>query len=89
MHSKVKHSFNVLLNPDEVTALTECSQRLGTSRGTIIRWAIIRTHRMICTGIPTCASGQACYVPHMHPASNLRPPDLPGQLTLPSENTSR
>lgn len=89
MHSKGKHPFNVLLSPDENTALRQCAERLGVSRGLALRWALIRLHRMIVLGIPTCASGSSCYVPHMHPTPHIPPPQTPGQTQFPTTLTDK
>lgn len=82
MARQITRSFNVLLTAEEAKALDECAERVGTSRGTVLRWALARAHRMTVQGIPCCASGQTCYVPHMHPAANLRPPDATGQTII-------
>jgi len=84
MTRKIQRAFNVLLTVEEGTCLDQASERLGVSKGTCMRWALIRLHRMVCHGIPTCASGQTCYVPQMHPISSLKIPDIPGQTTFPT-----
>jgi hypothetical protein len=88
MARNITRSFNVLLTLEESQALDQCADRLGTSRGTSLRWALARMHRMIVLGIPTCASGQTCYVPHMHPAAAMKQPDIPGQTITPATLTT-
>lgn len=73
--------FNVALEPSELTDLTTLAKRLKCSKGAVIRLAVSNLYKMVVLNSPICASGQRCYVPHMHPPV---PPvyDLPGQAMM-------
>ena len=75
------HSFNVLLNIGEYLKLTELARALDCSRGRALRVALRGAHAMKCDHIPTCANGQSCYVPQMHPIPPP-PPPTPTQQEL-------
>lgn len=70
--------FHILLNDDEYTMLNQMAVKSGMSAGAILRAAIRARHTMDVLQCATCASGQSCYVPHMHaprPAQTL--PGIP------------
>ena len=74
--------LNIMIDGQLHFMLTELSSRLNRSRGSVMRELLVRAHQMVCNSIPLCASGQRCYVPHMHPPS-LPTPTAPGQLQIP------
>jgi len=61
-----QHSFNVILDSERYTKLDLMAKKLDCSKGRVIRQSIDALYLMIVDNIPTCATGQACYVPHMH-----------------------
>lgn len=60
------HNFNVLVTREQWAQLTELATRAGFSRGLIIRTLITAAFQHKCQGIPTCANGRLCPVPHIH-----------------------
>ena len=58
--------FNMTLNKVERTLLEDLAQHRGVSQGAMIRTLIRDAHQMICAGVPMCANGHHCLVPHMH-----------------------
>lgn len=62
------HSLNVLVSPEEYAKLKEIAEKHGTSMGRQVRKLIGHLYNHECLCVPTCASGQPCYVPQMHPA---------------------
>lgn len=66
MARKRQIKFNILLAPAEYEKLQELAAAVDGSMGHAIRSAVNQAHAMVCLGVPTCADGQPCYVPHMH-----------------------
>lgn len=60
-------TFQLMLDQDDITRLMQLKVATGRSRAQLIREGITALHRMHIENVPTCASGMACYVPHMHP----------------------
>jgi len=61
------HSLNVLVSPVLYDLLKELAQTDGVSMGQIVRKLIQHKYNHDILHVPTCASGQPCYVPQMHP----------------------
>lgn len=59
-------AFNVLLSTEEKAMLKALSTANGTSEGAEMRAALRARHAHLVLGAPTCASGQVCFMPHMH-----------------------
>lgn len=75
--SKKGHSFNALLDPDHFARLQALAKTLDISMGAVLRNLINSAHAMQVLNIPTCASGQNCFMPHLHPR----------QATIPNTET--
>lgn len=69
--------FNLLLSPDEYTMLKKLAEQSGQSAGTELRTALRARFSMLCIGCATCASGSACFVPHMHAPRPMSPNGIP------------
>lgn len=78
---KGPHPFNVILSEQQYQMLRDLAGRTDATMGQALRAALQRAHRMICMRQPTCANGQACYVPHMHPPATTNV-DYAGQTVL-------
>lgn len=65
--------FNVMLDANEDRLLKELARHTGLSRGLCLRQALRAMHAMLVTRIPTCANGNNCFVPQMHPQLPPRP----------------
>jgi len=61
------HSFNVLLSAHERKMLTDLANHLGISSGQAIRNVIRAQYQMTYGGRPSCATGQQCLCPQLHP----------------------
>jgi len=59
-------NFNIKMTPDQWAQLTELATRADMSRGQVLRILITQAFRMKCQGVPVCATGKACPVPHVH-----------------------
>ena len=58
--------FNSKMTIDQWTMLTELATLADMSRGQVLRILITRAFDMRCKGIPCCATGKACPMPHLH-----------------------
>ncbi len=58
--------LNILLDKETSAMLDAIIQVSRGSRGHAIRAMIRYSYKMIVDGIPICASGTSCIVPHMH-----------------------
>lgn len=63
--------FNVMLTQVDRAHLDALSVLDSVSAGHVIRKLISAAHDMAIDNIPKCASGNPCFVPHMH-AANVR-----------------
>lgn len=59
--------FNVILQDDDQHRLKTLAQKARNSQGYILRQAITWLYQMIVSDVPTCANGQTCLCPHLHP----------------------
>jgi len=59
-------AFNVLLSELDKDMLGALAARLRVSQGQVIRQLLAFGYLMVCEGQPTCASGQACFMAHLH-----------------------
>lgn len=59
-------AFNVQLDETDYARLDALASVTARSRGAVVRQALQFMHQMLVQGIPTCASGQFCPVPHVH-----------------------
>ncbi len=64
--------FNVLLDDTRRAHLEALAMKSGISRGAVLRQLIDFAFQMSLKALPTCASGQHCFCPQMHPSL---PPD--------------
>lgn len=76
-----EHRAHVILKPTQRRKLDELAQRLERSRSAVLVLGLNNLYDMVIGGKATCATGQRCYVPHMHPPA-VPVADLPGQTTL-------
>lgn len=60
-------AFNVMLNADEERAHKQLADVTGLTRGALVRQCMRAMHTMLVCDTPTCANGNRCYVPQMHP----------------------
>jgi len=58
--------FNVLLSELDKEMLGALAANLRVSQGQAIRQLVSYGYLMVCEGQPTCASGQACFMAHLH-----------------------
>lgn len=65
--------FNVLLSALDVTMLAELANQLRVSKGQVLRQLLASGYLMTCEGQPTCASGMACLVAHLHNRQGVVP----------------
>lgn len=70
-------AFNVLLSTEEKSMLKALSTANGTSEGAELRAALRARHAHLVLGAPTCASGQVCFMPHMHARPAYGQPQTP------------
>lgn len=75
------HSFNVILSLEQYQRLEALAKQLEIPKGQVIRSAFLRLYNHVILNQPTCANGQRCYVPQMHPPAPL--PVHAQQLPLP------
>lgn len=75
--SKNKHSFNILLDDEEVSMLSWMAADDTTNMSIVLRQALRWRFAMSKNKVATCANGQACFVPNMHnPQGAPQPPAL-------------
>ena len=65
--------FNVLLSELDKEMLGALAAKLRVSQGQVIRQALSYAYLMGCEGQPTCASGQACFMAHLHNRQGVVP----------------
>lgn len=65
--TKKDHSVNVLMDDDDYAKLEALGQHLIISRGEALRVFLRHAYTMIIKQQATCADGQICYSPQMHP----------------------
>lgn len=58
--------FNVLLSQLDKEMLGALAAHLRVSQGQVIRQLVAYGYLMVCEAQPTCASGQACFMAHLH-----------------------
>ena len=73
MSPKPTHSFNVLLEPEEMDMLKTLAHSTRTNMSIVLRQALKYRYAMEIQNAPTCANGRPCFVPHMH--STAQPPE--------------
>jgi len=73
--------FNIMLSAEEKAQLLEAAHREALPSASIFRRALKNYFRMAVTHIPTCANGNPCFVPQMHPIPP--PPPRPDPDTTP------
>lgn len=91
-------SFNVMLSTGERDQLGLLAHRLECNASQALRLALRSLVAHVLNNRPTCANGQMCYVPHMHPPAqqyvdlkgqtrmaNSGPAPLPNPTTEPDE----
>lgn len=66
--------FNLLLSTTEYEQLKHIASIQHCSMGQSLRLMLQHVHRMIIDDQPTCANGQICAVPQLHPRH--QPTDL-------------
>lgn len=77
---KNKKPFNFELDQTRRNQLHELANHRGISMGAALRQLISTAHLMDVSKQPTCASGRACFMPHLHPQA---PPIQPAQDNTP------
>lgn len=55
--------FTFILDPNLKQRLTDVAVAMGVSRGTVLRWAVLRLAAMVLDGKPHCADGRPCICP--------------------------
>jgi hypothetical protein len=65
---RIRKPFHSQLNEDEEAMLIAISNLHGISKGQVVRTAIRTLYQMSIKHTPLCATGQPCFVPHMHTA---------------------
>jgi hypothetical protein len=75
--SQAKTPFNAMLSKEDYEMLAQVAAARECSMALIIRNAIRYTHQHLIRGVPTCAAGYACFVPHMHGIQPQAQPPLP------------
>ena len=81
--SKRTHSFNVLMSPEEYDRLVQVAAAQELPKSEVIRKLITSLHFMLLQGAPTCASGQRCFVPHLHPTDQRAESPAPARAAGP------
>ena len=74
---RFEHQFNVLLSDEEMAMLSFMETKASTNKSIVTRQAIRYRYLMEIEGVPTCANGRACHVPHMHPVITPNPEGIP------------
>ncbi len=64
--SKTKQ-FNIMFSPATREKLEQLATDANLNAASIVRQLIDHRHDHVCMGSPTCASGQRCFCPQMHP----------------------
>jgi len=64
---KTKHPFNFEINDTRRLQLRKVADTRGISMGATLRQLIAAAYTMDVDHKPVCASGRACFMPHMHP----------------------
>jgi hypothetical protein len=59
--------FNVTLDSEDRERMDAMAKAEQISRAQVVRAALTLRWIMTISGVPMCASGQRCFVPHMHP----------------------
>lgn len=79
MTTRYNIQLNLMLSSELSAALDWLVQHEQKPKAAIMREALVARYRMIALRTPTCASGAACPVPHIHAqgAVPLTPPSLP------------
>jgi len=67
MSEPASHNFNVMLTMTDRKELQFAAELLHVTMGAFTRSALRAAIAHHLYQAPTCASGQPCYVPHMHP----------------------
>lgn len=65
---QLTHSFNVLLEEEDVSMLSMMAEKTSTNMSIVIRQAIKWRYLLEIDNVPTCSNGRPCFVPHMHTA---------------------
>ena len=80
---KLDVSVNILFSKSGFKRLDDLGEATGRTRSGAARLAIESYAAMVLDNRPTCANGDACYVPHLH----IKPP-ASGQQQLPAAGTA-
>lgn len=67
------HNLNVTLSAEDHEKLSRLARAKKLSKANMIRQCIDWRYTMEVQQLPLCASGQRCYVPHMHPPAQGSP----------------
>ena len=78
------HSFNILLDEEEIAMLSHMAKATTTNMSIVMRQALRWRYAMAENKVPTCANGQACLVPHMHNPTGAPPAPALG-TAIPAE----
>jgi len=71
---KTSKPVNTLMDQRLYDVLVDLACIMNCSRGAVIRQSLRYMEAMVINKIPTCASGQRCFTPHMHaPAGPASP----------------
>ena len=68
---------NVMMSQSERDLLTDLTGVERASAGAVVRAAVRARHSMVCCGVPLCAQGGRCLVPHLHPPASPSPKTEP------------
>lgn len=72
--AKKTHRMTALLTESDDRMLTQLCTLDNESKGAVLRVAIRSSYAMRVLHKPTCATGQPCLVPHVHPQLVAMPP---------------
>lgn len=61
------HPFNFELNDEAKAKLKAVAHHRCISMGATLRQLITTAYLMDLKGLPSCATGRACFMPHLHP----------------------
>lgn len=78
MTQRMTHKMTLIFDEPRNRKLEQLAERAGISKAAIVRQLIDRAAWHLLAGVPTCADGKRCLVPHMHG------PTGQGQLSYPS-----
>lgn len=67
-------SLNILIDRNDDSHLSQLIAATGWSKAQVLRTALGHLHTMLILKVPTCASGDRCFVPHLHAQQDPPPP---------------